>query len=196
MRNNAGMGWTQMARVAWRLIFLPFIFMTLHAGALKAQLPEPGHATSGTAAQMLNNPLISPGNAVLYELEENFAKDAAVRGGLAFIDRMAPDGVLLMNGQAPIEGLDKIKKAMQWTPKEYQLTWTPMAAVMGPSGDMGYTWGHFEGRSIDVNGYPVVTKGRYMTIWRKEANGDWKIVLDAGANEPADAADCCRLPKP
>jgi ketosteroid isomerase-like protein len=65
---------------------------------------------------------------------------------------------------------------------------------MGPSGDFGYTWGHFEGHSKDVNGNTVTTSGRYITIWRKQPDGNWKVVLDAGANEPAAAGDCCKLP--
>ena len=59
---------------------------------------------------------------------------------------------------------------------------------------MGYTWGHYEGSSTDANGNPVKTSGRYMTIWRREKDGTWKVVLDAGANEPADAGACCKVP--
>jgi hypothetical protein len=81
-----------------------------------------------------------------------------------------------------------------WSPKDYELTWTPTDAMMGPSGDMGYTWGHFEGRSKDANGNPVLTSGRYITMWRKQPDGTWKVVLDAGANEPPAAGDCCKLP--
>jgi ketosteroid isomerase-like protein len=33
-----------------------------------------------------------------------------------------------------------------------------------------------------------------MTIWRKGADGQWKVVLDAGANEPVAAGDCCKMP--
>lgn len=196
MRKSSAKKINGRAKFAWCLSFLPILLMALHAGALKAQLPEPGQISSSSAAEMLSNPAMTPEKTILFDLEAKLAKDVANRGGQAILERMAPEGVLLMNGQAPVEGLEKIRKAMQWTAKDYQLTWTPMAAVMGPSGDMGYTWGHFEGKSIDVNGYPIITKGRYMTIWRKEANGEWKITLDAGANEPADAADCCRLPKP
>jgi len=66
--------------------------------------------------------------------------------------------------------------------------------MMGPSGDMGYTWCHYEGRGKDAHGTPVLTSGRYITMWRKEPDGKWKVVLDAGANEPAGAGDCCKLP--
>jgi ketosteroid isomerase-like protein len=40
----------------------------------------------------------------------------------------------------------------------------------------------------------VTTSGRYMTIWRREPDGSWKVILDASSNEPAGAGDCCRLP--
>jgi ketosteroid isomerase-like protein len=66
--------------------------------------------------------------------------------------------------------------------------------MMGPSGDMGYTWGHFEGHSKDAAGNDVTVKGRYITVWKKQADGSWKVALDAGANEPPEAGDCCKLP--
>src|ERR1035438_2685659 len=123
-----------------------------------------------------------------------FAKDVLKRGGAAFADWFAEDGVTLGNGAAPKVGRVAIAKSANWDPKVYQLTWTPTDAVMGPSGDMGYTWGHFEGHSKDANGNPMTTTGRYMTIWRKQADGQWKVVLDSGANEPVAAGDCCKLP--
>ena len=131
---------------------------------------------------------------MLFDLEARFAKDVLERGGAAFADWFAEDGVALGNGAAPLVGKVAIVKSANWSPKVYQLTWTPTDAVLGPSGDIGYTWGHFEGSSRDAAGNPVVTSGRYITIWRKQADGNWKVVLDAGANEPASAGDCCKLP--
>jgi ketosteroid isomerase-like protein len=157
-----------------------------------AQLPEPG------IAQAPPNPLtdstVKPGKMVLFDLESRFARDVKEKGGAAFADWFADDGVALGNGAAPLIGKVAIVKSANWSPKDYQLTWTPTDATMGPSGDMGYTWGHFEGRSKDANGNPVLTSGRYMTIWRKEPDGSWKVVLDAGANDAPEAGACCKLP--
>ncbi len=158
-----------------------------------AQLAFPD-ANAQTAPNPLTDTTVKPGKMLLYDLEARFAKDVLERGGAAFADWFAEDGVALGNGAAPSVGKVAIAKSAQWDPKVYQLIWTPTDAVMSPSGDMGYTWGHFEGHSKDVNGNPVITKGRYMTIWRKEAKGQWKVVLDAGANEPPEAGDCCKLP--
>jgi ketosteroid isomerase-like protein len=162
--------------------------------ALHAQLPEPG--TRPAVPNPLVDTTITPGKALLFELESRFAKDVALRGGAAFADWFADDGVALGNGAAPVVGKVAIARSTTWSAKDYQLSWTPTDAAMGPSGDMGYTWGHFEGRSKDANGNPVTTSGRYITIWRKQPDGGWKVVLDAGANEPADAGACCKLPGP
>jgi len=144
------------------------------------------------------NPLIdttvNAGKILLFDLEARFAKDVLARGGAAFADWFAEDGVALGNAAAPLIGKVAIAKSANWDPKVYQLTWTPTDAMMGPSGDMGYTWGHFEGHSKYANGGPITVTGRYITVWRKQADGNWKVVLDAGANEPVAAGDCCKLP--
>jgi ketosteroid isomerase-like protein len=150
--------------------------------------------SSSAAPNPLSDPTVKPGKILLYDLEARFAKDVLARGGAAFADWFAEDGVALGNGAQPLVGRVAIAKSANWSPASYQLTWTPTDAMMGPSGDMGYTWGHFEGHSKDANGNPVTTTGRYMTIWRKQPNGEWKVVLDAGANEPAEGGDCCKLP--
>lgn len=164
----------------------------LGAGAARAQLPEPGMTQE--APNPLTDVTAEPGKILLFDLEARFAKDVLERGGAGFADWFAADGVALGNGAAPLVGKVAIAKGANWSPKDYELTWTPTDAMMGPSGDMGYTWGHYEGRSKDANGNPVLTSGRYITMWRKQADGTWKVVLDAGANEPPAAGDCCKLP--
>jgi ketosteroid isomerase-like protein len=165
--------------------------LSLQGARAQLAFPDP-------AAQSAPNPLtdstMNPGKMLLYDLEARFAKDVLARGGAAFADWFAPDGVALGNAAAPLIGKVAIQKSANWDPKVYQLTWTPTDAMMGPSGDMGYTWGHFEGHSKDASGNPVTVTGRYITVWKKQADGQWKVALDAGANEPLAAGDCCKLP--
>ena len=159
-----------------------------------AQLPEPD--SQPAIPSPLVDSTMSPGKTLLFDLEARFARAVAARGGAAFQDWFAPDGVLLGNGTAPVVGLVAIARSVHWSPASYQLTWTPTDAVMSPAVDMGYTWGHYEGHSKDLHGHPVSTSGRYVSIWRRQPDGEWKIALDASANEPPSAEDCCRLPAP
>jgi ketosteroid isomerase-like protein len=179
-------------RACWKPIVLGIALAASAAGIpLRAQLPLPGAAA---APNPFSDTTVKPGKVLLFDLEARFAKDVAERGGKAFSEWFADDGVEMSNGQAPVIGRVAIAKSTQWSPKDYQLTWTPTDALMGPSGDMGYTWGHYEGHSKDANGNPVTVSGRYLSIWRKEPSGEWKVVLDSGSNEPAGAGDCCKLP--
>jgi ketosteroid isomerase-like protein len=61
---------------------------------------------------------------------------------------------------------------------------------------MGFTWGRYFGKSKDANGNPIVTTGRYITIWKKQPDGTWKVAMDASSDAPAEPGSCCALPKP
>jgi len=165
----------------------------------------PGSATSGfdpvaippaSIASPLVEPTLSPGVLMLLELDGKFEKSVAAGGGKAFASWFADDAVTLNNGRPAVMGRAAIAAQAKWDPKTYQLTWTPQGAQMGPSNDMGFTWGHYEGHSKDKNGQPVVISGRYFTVWKKVADGSWKVAMDASADGPPGAGECCTLPKP
>ena len=158
------------------------------AGRVEAQL-SPDAAPKPSGAALLTDPSTPPGTAFLFDLEAKFASDTAKGGGKAFSAWFAEDAVSLSNGKAPVTGHDAIAKSATWSPADYQLTWTPQGGQL--AGDMGFTWGHYEGRAT---GNPVVDKGRYMTIWKKQADGSWKVELDSSSNEPDESADCCKVP--
>lgn len=155
-------------------------------------LAQKSDQTSNPLAQ----PTLSPSVLLLLELEGRFSQSVAAGGGKAFGTWFADDAVTLNNGKPAVLGRTAIAAQAQWDPKTYQLTWVPQGAQMGPSNDMGFTWGHYEGRSKDKNGEPVVISGRYFTVWKKLSDGTWKVALDASSNEPPAAAECCVLPKP
>jgi ketosteroid isomerase-like protein len=144
----------------------------------------------------LSQPTLTPGVLLLLELEGRFSKSVASGGGRAFGGWFAEDAVTLNNGKPAVLGRTAIAAEAQWDPKEYQLTWTPQGAQMGPSNDMGFTWGQYEGRSKDRHGEPVVTTGRYFTVWKKVPDGSWKVALDASANDAPNAGECCTRQKP
>lgn len=157
---------------------------------------DPLSKPSAPIISPLVEPTLSPGVLMLLELDGKFQKSVAAGGGKAFASWFADDAVTLNNGRPAVMGRAAIAAQAQWDPKTYQLTWTAQGAQMGPSNDMGFTWGHYEGHSKDKNGQPVIISGRYITVWKKVADGNWKVVMDASADEPPAAGECCTLPKP
>ena len=169
------------------------------AGGVAAGQTAPGYdplARNTYQISPLTQPTLTPGMLTLLELETKFADAVAKGGGKAFSTWFAEDAVSLANGKPPVMGRSAISAQAQWDPKDYQLTWVAQGAQMGPSNDMGFTWGHYEGTSKDQHGEIVKTSGRYLTVWKKQPDGAWKVALDASAEEPESAGSCCVLPKP
>lgn len=156
-------------------------------------LQPPSASPAPQNGNLLTNPGMSPGEQFLYQLDEKFSAETAKGGGAAFASWFAPDAVTLANGKAPVVGHDAIAAQATWSPQSYQLTWTPEGARLGPGGDMGFTWGHYQGVSKDQEGNPVTTSGRYITVWKKQPDGQWKVAMDASNDGPPE--DCCRLPQ-
>jgi len=111
----------------------------------------------------------------LVQAEHDFAKAAADRGTRdAFLEFIADDGILFQPG--PVNG----KKF--WTerqPRRGLLSWQPIFADVSRAGDLGYTTGPWEFRPNGPDDKPVAF-GQYFTIWKKQADGSWKFVLDRG----------------
>ena len=187
MQMNRMMTLTSLLAVGLLIGVRPVSGQVLGGGSL-----VPG--TSTDTPNPLADTTMTPGKALLFDLEAKFAKATAEGGGKAFASWFAEDGVSLANGQAPVHGRDAIAKQATWSPKDYQLLWTPTDGLMSAAGDMGYTWGHYEGHSRDADGNSKVLTGRYLTIWKKEPDGSWKVILDSSNDEPAGAGDCCKLP--
>jgi ketosteroid isomerase-like protein len=128
-------------------------------------------------------PKLSPGVLELLKLEGEFSAAVTSGGGRAFSSWFADDGVTLNNGKPAILGRTAIAASANWDPAKYKLSWYAEGAQMGPSNDTGFTWGHYDATTIGKDGKSTTLTGRYITFWKK-VKGEWKVALDASANEP------------
>jgi ketosteroid isomerase-like protein len=130
---------------------------------------------------------VKPSAEMLKQLEGEFMKAAAEKGSQGYMSYYAENAVEVPNGGPLIQGKVEIAKGMGFLDdKNNQLLWTPIGADISSSGDLGYTYGTFEFHSKDKDGKPVVDHGKYTSIWKKQADGNWKVVLDMGnaSSEP------------
>lgn len=123
----------------------------------------------------------------LKQMEAEFMKAAADRGSAGYMSYYSDDAVEVLNGAPIIQGKVNIAKNMGFLDdKNNHLTWKPVGADISSSGDLGYTYGTFEFRSLGKDGKPSVERGKYTSIWKKQKDGSWKVVLDMG-NASAEA---------
>jgi ketosteroid isomerase-like protein len=121
----------------------------------------------------------------LRQLEAEFMKAAEEKGSQGYMSYYADDAVEVPNGAAIIQGKANIAKDMGFLDqKDNRLMWTPVGADISASGDLGYTYGNYEFHSKDKDGKPVVEHGKYTSIWKKQRDGSWKVVLDMGNASP------------
>ena len=111
-----------------------------------------------------------------------FNDEAKAKGaGQAFADFMdEKDGMLIQGGTEPIRGRDAIFKEQNDNLVPSPLVWSPDEAFAGKSGDFGASWGHW--KFTRPNG--TTATGKYLTVWRKNADGKWKGLMDTGVNDP------------
>jgi len=127
--------------------------------------------------------------AALLQVDRDFAKTGADKNLESFLSFVAEDvrfysaGVMRTGKLAFREGWAKGFADPNWT-----ITWAPLYAEAAQSADLGYTTGSFEIHEKSSDGTPVVRKGSYVTIWRKQPDGTWRVALDMGSFVPPKPA--------
>ena len=114
--------------------------------------------------------------------------DAGVEGGLAWAGYFAGDGG--MNGVPPVRGREKVREAMTpfFAKPGNTLRWQPDFAEVSRGGDLGYTLGSSRRAWTGPDGKRYTNEGRYITIWKRQKDGAWKIAFDGGTSTPPKSA--------
>ncbi|MGH9702005.1 MAG: YybH family protein [Candidatus Acidiferrales bacterium] len=132
----------------------------------------------------------SKGTDALLKADSDFASATAEKGLEGFGSFLADDAATLRPNQPVISGKDSVVAAWVQLLNNHTLsiTWKPMTASISASGDLGFTVGSYEITKTDDKGKQVVATGKYVTIWRKQPDGSWKVVFDTGVTDtPAEA---------
>ena len=59
-----------------------------------------------------------------------------------------------------------------------KLNWTTERVEVSAGGDMAYAYGLYTMSAKDAKGKPFTDTGKTLEIWKKQANGEWKCVVD------------------
>jgi ketosteroid isomerase-like protein len=114
--------------------------------------------------------------------ERAFARAAAEKGFKAsFLEYLADDALMMMPTPRPA------KESLRGQPESpMSLSWYPVHADVSRAGDLGYTTGPFERRAAGPDD-PNVGHGFYVSVWRKQPDGSFRVVFDLGTLNEAPA---------
>jgi ketosteroid isomerase-like protein len=130
------------------------------------------------ALLLLAAPLLAETNAELKEQvrrrEAAFAKTMADRDHAAFTTFLSDEAVFLSNGRAT-RGAAAVAAAWKrlYEAKQAPFSWEPEFVEVLDSGTIAMS----QGPVRDASGKRI---GTFNSVWRREADGQWKIVLDNG----------------
>jgi len=114
------------------------------------------------------------------EAEMNFARQSVMFGrNAAFVYNLADNSVMFMG---------------KWVTNSFQLwkerkadpvvlKWEPEFMDIAASGDFGISTGPWELQEFRPNTNRLLT-GYFLTVWKKQTDGIWKVNLDAGVVTP------------
>ncbi len=111
----------------------------------------------------------------LVNAERAFAR-AALANGIrdAFLTYLADEAIIfqpdIIEGKTWYANRDSIAGI---------LSWRPIYADVSLAGDLGYTTGPWEYRKEKMEDDPVAF-GHYVSVWKKQADGEWRVAIDVG----------------
>lgn len=113
--------------------------------------------------------------------EKAFAADATARSTReAFLTALADDGLVFAPGPTSGKRVWEARKL-----DKSRLEWAPAVAEIAGSGDLGYTSGPW--RFTPEGADKPAAFGEFFTVWKKQADGKWKVLIDQGVSH-AEAA--------
>jgi ketosteroid isomerase-like protein len=118
----------------------------------------------------------------MVQAEKRFYETGQEQGTrAAFLAFLADDGIVFRPG--PVNG----KEAWGKRPETgLDLVWEPIFAVMARSADFGFDTGPAKWRAKKTNP-KFAGFGYFISVWKKQKDGSWKVALDCGNENPEPA---------
>jgi uncharacterized protein (TIGR02246 family) len=98
------------------------------------------------------------------------------------------DDAYFVAGGAAADGSTEIRKffANSSTDPAFSVSFSSDKVAVGASGDLAYSRGKFTEKYTDPKTSKVMTgSGTFLTVYKKQPDGSWKIVEDVAAVDPA-----------
>jgi ketosteroid isomerase-like protein len=138
---------------------------------------EPAHSSWRAGTAPAAGVDIASARQQLLGVERAFLATAATESlGRAYGSRLSDEARVHRPDTMPVVGA----ALAEWSnTQKAQARGEPLFADVSASGDLGYAWGSYEksGESPEA--------GYFARVWKKDARGDWRIVMDTVSPVPA-----------
>jgi len=127
---------------------------------------------------------------LLRDLDAQWAKAAAAKDVAQTIAHYSDDAIVLppnATSAATKEAIRNVWKDMFASPS-LVISWQPTRVQVGKSGEMAWVRGTYELTMNDASGKPIDDRGKYLEVWEKQTDGNWKCAADMWNSDLAASA--------
>jgi uncharacterized protein (TIGR02246 family) len=150
----------------------------LALAACAAEAPQPVEPPDTRAAD----------EAAIQTAVEEWSTAAEAKDAETFASFYADDGVLLLEGAPDARGIAALREGIAGMMQDpnFALSFAADDVVVARSGDLAYETGTYTLTMSGPDGEPATQKGHYVDVWKKNAQGEWKVAVDAPVSDPPE----------
>ena len=118
--------------------------------------------------------------AAARKADADWAAAASTPSVDAWMSFYAADAIVLLPNDQLASGKELVRQTVTrlLALPHLSVAWRPIEVKVPRSGDLAFLIAAYELRFDDSHGAPVADRGRRLEIWRKQAGGTWKCIVD------------------
>ena len=135
-------------------------------------------STAGSPSENASN--TQPAERILRDLDAQWSKAAAAKDLEQTVAYYSEQAIVLppnATRAATRETIRNLWKDLLATPG-LGITWEPTNVKLSSSGEMAWVSGTYELTMNDPSGKPANDRGKYLEVWEKQPDGNWKCAAD------------------
>jgi ketosteroid isomerase-like protein len=133
---------------------------------------------SGSPSENMSN--LQPIERVLRDLDAQWSQAAAAKDLEQTVTYYSDDAIVLPPNAASASTKEAIRSIWRdlLAGPGLVITWKATRVELSKSGEMAWVSGTYKLAMNDANGKPVPDHGKYVEVWKKQADGNWKVAAD------------------
>ncbi len=128
--------------------------------------------------------------AALMQTSRDWARTAASGDLEATLSFWSDDAIVMPPGLPAVVGKPAIREFLRQTSAipGFSITWEPERATVSNDADLGFMVERNRVTFAEATGAVREQFGKAVTVWRKDATGAWKCVVDTWNENPTERA--------
>jgi uncharacterized protein (TIGR02246 family) len=114
----------------------------------------------------------------LRDLDEQWSKAAGAKDVDKTVSYYSDDAIVMPPNGPRATTKEAIRALWKDLLTDASISWKTKEVEVAQSGDLASLSGTYEVTLNDPSGTPVKDRGKYLEVWKKQADGTWKCVSD------------------